>query len=96
MTPIEKAIAMCETHKEYMQYSVMFGTVDKLFNDGNGALGLYRFGESDNVTVNTVLETKPDRKRLMKLFPNCIPFEEELGYPDWYSRSLSNPDNLPA
>lgn len=94
MTKREKAELVCRSKNCYVMFEVMYGTVCKIFNDGHGALGLYKFGDTNKVAVNTLLEKKSDRTNLLKLFPDAMCIAAPLGYPDWYNRSLPNPDNL--
>lgn len=90
---VAKAIEFCKKSRQYVTYSVAYGVVKKIFNNGNGALSLYKFGKTNKVTANTLLETKSDRRKLMEFIPDCIVIEQKLGYPEWYSKSLINPDN---
>lgn len=92
LTPVEKATLFCKLSKSYLSYTVAYGIVDKVWNNGNGALDLYRFGKDNKVTVNTLLETKSDRTKLMKFMPNAKVIEKELDYPDFYFKSLPDPD----
>jgi hypothetical protein len=92
MTKQEKAAAFQKTSRRYNTYSVMYGTVEKIFNRGQGSLALYKFGTGNRVSVNTSLEKPADRARLLAMFPDCVPVASPLGYPDWYSRGLADPD----
>jgi len=94
MTKQEKAAAFQKTSRRYNTYSVMYGTVEKIFNRGQGSLRLYRFGVGNRVSVNTLLEKPSDRARLMAMFPDCVPVPSPLGHPDWYSRGLADPDKV--
>jgi hypothetical protein len=94
MTKQDKARAFQKTARQYNPYSVMFGVVEKTFNRGAGSLALYRFGTGNRVSVNTSLEKPGDRARLMAMFPDCVPVPSPLGYPDWYSRGLADPDKV--
>ena len=94
MNKKEKAIIFCESGPQYRQYNVRFGVAEKSFNRGQGSLSLYRFGDSSTIVANTLLETKADRKKLLRLFPECTVIESELGYPEYYTKGLPNPDTI--
>jgi hypothetical protein len=93
-TPADKARAFQKTAHQYNTYSLVYGVVEKTFNGGAGSLKLYRFGAGNRVSVNTSLEKPGDRARLMAMFPDCIPIPSPLGYPDWYTRGLADPDKV--
>jgi hypothetical protein len=94
MTKQDKARAFQKTSRQYNTYSIMYGTVEKTFNRGAGSLKLYRFGDGNRVSVNTRLEKPADRARLMAVFPAAVVVESPLGYPDWYTRGLIDPDKV--
>lgn len=94
MNAKEKAEALVRKNRKYVKHSLSRGIVEKTFNNGMGSLALYRFSGGNKVVANTVVEKKADRSRLLALFPGSDIIEVELGYPEYYLKTLPNPDTL--
>jgi len=88
------ATACCDLSKSYRSFSVAYGKVGKLFNNGNGCLDLFRFiPETKSIRVNDALATKADLRKLRQFMKDQGLTEwkiehDRLNYPNYYFRGL--------
>ena len=81
--------------KVYKPYSLFLNIVEKVFNNGNGAIALFRFYTDEKIVlVNESFFTKGDRKKLTAFLAenNMTDWEirfKKYGYPDWYRKTFS-------
>ena len=83
--------------KNYRGYDLHQNTVSKVFNNGNGALALFRFfPEQKVIVINRLLATKRDEQTLREFCQQQgIDYQlryMELGYPDYYFNTLNLKD----
>ena len=93
MNKREKAMRLVNSARQYNAYSIRYGIVEKTFNHGCGSLSCIRFTDGNEVVINTAIFNSFDRKHVERLFkdnglgtPSFT--KKELGYPDWYFKSL--------
>lgn len=80
--------------KNYRGYDLHLNIVSKVFNNGAGALALFRFfPEQKVIVINRLLATERDEKNLRSFCQQQgIEYKllyMELGYPDYYFKTLN-------
>ncbi len=79
--------------RPYRLFSLTPGMVDKVFNNGQGALCCIRFMEGTKVRFNESFATQKDKDRVAQMF-DTLGFEApvfeagKVHYPDWYTKTL--------
>lgn len=91
---LKTAITELAWKTPYKPYSIGKGIVEKIFNNGNGSLPIFRFDETTKtVKVNRAIANIYDRRKL-KMFmedngiSDWVVKEVYYGYPDWYSHDF--------
>ena len=81
--------------KVYKPYSLFLNIVEKVFNNGTGAISLFRFyADKKIVLINEKFYTKGDKKKLSAFLAEnemsdwTLKFKS-YGYPDWYTKTFS-------
>lgn len=78
----------------YKPYSVASNIVEKVYNEGRGALALIGFREDiKTIIINTVLIKPKDRSKLDEFIvdnnlTDWIIVNKSYGYPDWYNHNF--------
>lgn len=80
--------------RQYNPYSASQGIVEKVWNNGNGSLALFRFYENEKIIlVNECLCNKADKKHLNEFMEqndmqawNVV--YKSYGYPEYYRHTF--------
>ena len=91
---IEKLNKLIGPIIQYKPYSISQLIVEKVFNNGNGSLALFRlYPNEKKVAINKSLYNKSDERHLEKIL-DSLGFQDfervmcHYGYPEWYNRNF--------
>lgn len=91
----EAILSFVKSNRNYRGYDLHLGIIDKVFNNGNGSLNLFRFyQEKKIIVINKTIYNKSDERKLKEFCRDCHIEDWQwkfasLSYPDYYFHKLS-------